>query len=130
MDPVTEKPMAITFPSEFAGTILKIRARGSDGSLEEVTAYINRVEKIARETGCSKIFCDEREVVYGLNVIDTYDLAAFLAGKTDHEAMIGIVHHEAGSSEAKFYETTAVNRGIRVKMFLDPDEALAWQSGE
>ncbi|HYQ71609.1 MAG TPA: hypothetical protein VET88_06740 [Gammaproteobacteria bacterium] len=69
--------MSINFETLVEGDLLKGRAWDTDDSLEEVQRYGMAIVAACLDGGCSKVLLDERELQYGLDVFDTYDLADY-----------------------------------------------------
>lgn len=118
--------MAIRHGATVEDGILVVRAEGFDGSLEEVQGYGLAVVEACRRAQVDRVLCDERALEYRLGVFDTFQAATFLS---DHAPKVGraaIVPNPDGLQDAAFWEDVAVNRGLTVKVFRDPEAARAW----
>lgn len=118
--------MAIKTEFEVDHDLLIVTASGEDDSLEEVQAYARKIIETAIENNCSKIICDERNLIYLLSVSDTYELAkdtAFVAPKIAHTAIITLPEYK---EIVEFWEMVALNRGLSIKVFYDKASALKW----
>ena len=118
--------MAIQYDIQAAGDLLNVRASGKDDSLEEVKAYGGAVVAAAVRHGSRRILCDERELVYNLALIDTFESARFIAESMPHVVQAAIVCNPRSFRDGQFWETVAVNRGLTVKFFQDLAAAAAW----
>lgn len=118
--------MAIHHHTSLEDGILRVQASGFDESLEEVQAYGMAVIEACRRSGASRVLCDERELEYRLSTFDTYQAAAFIAAQVPRVGRIALLPKAAGLADARFWEDVVVNRGLTVKVFQDPAEALRW----
>ena len=119
--------MTITYEIHVEGDIVRVKASGIDESLREVQDYGMAIVEAAVASQNPRVLCDERELDYALDTLDTYDCAAFLASHVTHpQAKIAIVPKPEHLDDASFWEDVAVNRGLTVRMFRDMEEAEAW----
>lgn len=118
--------MAIDHQIESKNELLHVVAHGKDDNLEDAMNYGMAVIQAAKENSSKKILCDERNLVYNISVIDTYQLAETASRYASKIQQIAIVSNPKNSKDGKFYETVASNRGLRIKMFLDYNEAIEW----
>lgn len=106
--------------------LLRVRAWGIAEDLEEFKRYSMAVLQAGEERQIDRIFCDERELSYGLSITDTYRLVEFLVDHTPARNRAALVCAPEDLSDALFWETTCVNRGLFVKAFTCIKEAEAW----
>lgn len=118
--------MAISFQYEVSGDLLEVITRGKDESLQEATDYAREVLGLAIHHACKRVLCDERELVYHLSTIDTYQLAETASREARQLRKIAIVCAPEFVEEGKFYETVAHNRGLVVLVSTDYQQALDW----
>lgn len=118
--------MAIEYAIDSQGETLLVETWGRDESIEEVMEYGQAVIQAGIEKGCTKVLCDERNLEYALETIDTYEYAKFVAEMAPKVGKVAIVFNPQCSEEAKFWETVAVNRGVQVAMFRDMEQARRW----
>ena len=84
---------------------------------------------LVRETDCRRILADCTRMQGGHSVIDLYFLAdALLATGLASKLREAVLLPELPDSaeNVRFWETTCANRGIRVRVFTDRAEAMAW----
>lgn len=120
--------MAIEYEFHTEGDILLVKTSGFDENLQDVMEYGLAIIQAARESGAERVLCDERELEYQLNTFDTYESAEFIASQAPQIAKVAIVCSPDVQADADFWETVAVNRGMRVRMFLDLEKARRWVS--
>jgi len=61
-----------------------------------------------------------------MSVIDRFDVAEYGA-RTIHERIkVAVLGREDQILPDRFFEQVAVNRGLRLKLFTDADEAADW----
>ncbi len=121
--------MAIQHTTTVDADLLVVRARGFDGSLEEVEAYGLAVIEACVRSGVSRVLCDERELEYRLGTFDTFQAAAFISAQAPKVARIALLPMPSGLADAHFWEDVVVNRGLTVKVFQDPEAARGWLRG-
>lgn len=118
--------MAIQFTTRIEGALLRVAARGFDESLEEVMAYGNALINLCLIHRLTRVLCDERALEYRLNTLDTYALATWISEQVPHLVRIALVSAPEAAADARFWENVAVNRGLTVRAFQDPDAAERW----
>lgn len=118
--------MAITYSFHAENDLLLVQASGADENLHEVEAYGEAIITAALEHQSTKILCDERQLTYLLGTLDTFLAAEYIAKVAPKVGRIAIICANKHWSEGQFWETVAVNRGLRVRMFLSPEQARAW----
>ena len=120
--------MAITFQIKMENNILVVVSSGFDESLKEVQEYGMAIYQAAIMNKCSRILCDERELEYRLNTLDTFKSAEYISESVPTLARVALVCKPDNINDASFWETVAVNRGLQVRIFTDRDKAEKWIS--
>jgi hypothetical protein len=118
--------MAIAFSVSVDGDLLTVKAVGRDETLEQVQEYSAAVVEACRANACVRVLCDELDLEYRLGTMDTYESAAYVAQYAPHVARVAIVCGPDHFSDASFWETVAVNRGLSVRAFKDLRSAEEW----
>jgi hypothetical protein len=118
--------MAINYTLKKEGNNLEVTAAGFDGSLEEVQEYGMAVLQEAIRGNVSTVLCDETQLEYRLGTLDTYTSAEFISAHAPKLARVAIVCNDKGYTDASFWETVVVNRGLTVRVFKDVLEARKW----
>lgn len=118
--------MSITYSFRNEGDTLFVQASGVDDSLDDVLAYGAAVIEKALLHRATRILCDERQLIYRLTTLDTFAAAEFIAREAPHIARIALVCAPHQFADAAFWENVAVNRGLSVCAFKDPERAKAW----
>lgn len=126
--------MSIKYRSTVENGVLIIKASGRDENAQQVIEYGRSVIQLIVESGTQRVLCDESELEYALSTVDTFDAAkqiAFEAAKeiaasAPNVARVAIVCNPQFWDDAKFWETVAVNRGLRVVVDTDISRAMAW----
>lgn len=92
-------------------------------------AALNSAEKVAKlseQHNCRRCLTDIRNAELSLSVVDLYQLPPQLVkGNLDQTWKRAILTNEL-IEEAFFYEDTATNQGLQVKVFVDQEAALKW----
>lgn len=118
--------MAIKYSFKVDHEILMVKASGKDGSLEEAQDYAKAIIDAAIKSNCTKVLCDESELVYTLSASETYELAqttAFDAPKIARTAIITLPEYK---EIVEFWETVALNRGLLIRVFFNIESAKKW----
>lgn len=118
--------MAINYNIMKSGEMLLVTANGYDESLNEVIGYGKAIIDKALKYRSKRVLCDERELEYRLNIIDTFENAKTIAELVPSLARVAIVCKPDNMPLAIFWEDVANNRGLKVKFFTDFDEAKNW----
>lgn len=118
--------MAIRHRLHVEGELLRVVANGRDENLADVMAYALAVIQGAREHGCTRVLCDERQMEYGLDTVDTFKLAEFTAAHAPRVAKVALVFPPRQQQDALFWETVVKNRGLQVRVFPTLELAEAW----
>lgn len=118
--------MAIDHTIAVDGNLLLVTARGFDESLQDAMLYGLAVLQAGLKHQTPLVLCDERELEYRLDTLDTFKLAEFLAAQAPSIARVAIVTHPGNLPDATFFENVVVNRGLTLRIFKDFAVARAW----
>ena len=118
--------MTIAYSFQIQGKLLEVTASGADDSFDEVQAYGLAIMEKAIAHQCTQVLCDERQLEYRLNTVDTYELAAFIAEAAPKVGRIALVCRKENSQDARFWEDVVVNRGLSARIFEDIELARQW----
>lgn len=108
--------------------LLIVETSGYDESLEETLLYGQAVIEECNKRGVTRLFCIETQLEYRLGTFDTFELAKVASEHAKNMGRAAIVCDERNITDAKFWETVAVNRGLTVRVFKDVESARAWLS--
>lgn len=100
-----------------------------DGNLgpENLGAYVEEIERMARKHPCQRFLNDCRNAVIKLSVIDVYDTPGLVIKENfGRRWKRALLVSEDEIDKARFFEDTANNRGVLVKIFTEEKEALDW----
>jgi hypothetical protein len=79
------------------------------------------------------VLVDATEIELTASTFDLYDLPAhqYVVDGIDHRTGVAVVQPKSRKEQeaAQFYETACVNRGWRVRLFPNRDEAIKWLMG-
>jgi len=118
--------MSIKYTIKHDNDILKVKSAGKCVDLSELKEYIKALHEATMSSGLTKVLVDETKLEYSLSTIQSYDSGSFVAQTVPSSVRIAVVCRQEGWEEAKFWETVAVNRGARVKTFIDLRDAEKW----
>ena len=82
--------------------------------------------KAALENDCTRIICDESDLIYSLDTYDTYQLAEMLSKSVPLLLKVALICNIDQVDDAEFWETVAVNRMVTVRVFKDKKSAEQW----
>ena len=107
-----------------------------DGDLPPaaLAALVKETIEKASEFQAAKFLADCRSMKMGHSVFDLYYLASLVESSVLNrsefrEAVLYPTDLLAGEN-VRFWETTALNRGLTVKIFTDRETSLQWLAGE
>lgn len=118
--------MAIHYSFEMQSDYLLVKAWGMDEDLEEVKRYGEAVIQAAVQHNCTRVLCDETELVYRLELAETFFSAEHISKLVPSLHRVAIVTQASQLEVGKFWEDVAVNRGLYVRMYTSLDEARKW----
>lgn len=89
----------------------------------------NELAQLVRKHGCHRFLNDLREAQVTSSTLDLYSIPrvvkeAGVPGGLKRALVVAEI-----TSDFDFLETTSVNAGNQLKLFTDPDAALAWLKG-
>lgn len=118
--------MAINYHFTVKHDILIVEASGEDDGLEDVMTYAKAIINEGIKHQCTKIICDERNLIYRLSTSETYELAKNTAFAAPKIARTAIITRPDFKEIIEFWETVALNRGLNIKIFFNIKEATKW----
>ena len=120
--------MAYTLKIRNQGTYLHMIAEG-DGTAEDVAGYLSEGLKKCIELRCPNVLIEENLKGPTLSIFAVYEIVTKIcwqaASVVRHVAYVDI-NPECKKEVNQFAETTAVNRGVNVKLFDTVAEAENW----
>lgn len=122
--------MAIHYTLAIEDDILVVHASGFDESLEQVEQYGLAIIQAAVQNQVTHVLCNETDLVYQLDTMDTYQAAEFIALNAPHVARVAIICNPKFILDVQFWENVVVNRGLTARFFKDADSALLWLKGQ
>jgi hypothetical protein len=105
---------------------MHIIASGKDESLDEVKQYTEKIVEFAIENKPKYILSDERNLIYDLSILDTYELGEFASKYASHINRVAIVCNTKYYDSGNFYETVSRNRGLTINVMTNMKEAMKW----
>lgn len=93
---------------------------------KHVKEYGDEILRVARIHNCKRFLNDMREADLRLSITDLYYASAeAMIGEFDRTWKRALIVKEL-TKEIEFYEITATNKGLIIKVFDNYDEALKW----
>jgi hypothetical protein len=89
-------------------------------------AFAVEVLNLISKHDCKRFLNDLRNAKLDLSTIDLYRLPEMLNSVGIPRTLKRAIIVSTDLKDYAFFETTSVNRGHRVKIFMDPDEAIDW----
>jgi len=118
--------MPIHYTITVADNTLLVTASGFDESLAQVQQYGMAIIDACKQSGATRILCNEVDLEYRLDTVDTFRAAEFIAANAPRVGRIALVCNPRHLVDARFFEDVAVNRGLLVRVFKDLDVARHW----
>ncbi|NOY16136.1 MAG: hypothetical protein GXP23_04215 [Gammaproteobacteria bacterium] len=119
--------MSIKYSIENKKKYLFVKSHGKSNDLDEVSRYAREITELCKGQGHKNILIDETHRQYVLDeVLDLYKLATFFKTLDISSLRIAIICHPKYLEHIHFLETTANNRGMNIKFFLEFDSAKRW----
>jgi hypothetical protein len=118
--------MAISFRVLDGDGFLRIVSTGLCEDLDQLKEYVLAMHKATISSGQIRVLVDETGVAYRLATVDDYHSGCFASQLAPQPLKIAVLCSPEGWSNAKFWETVAVNRGVPVRVFRDQNSAEAW----
>ncbi len=103
-----------------------------DNTPEDVRGYLSRIPRACTEHGFSRVLIEENLTGPSFGVVDVFDVVSKASvGVAPGIRRIAFVdtNPEHRSSNIRFAETVAVNRGVNVRVFPDVASAVEWIRG-
>lgn len=122
--------MSIKYTFTVEENLLVVTASGFDENLDEVLEYGMAVISEAVQGNYTAVLCDESRLEYRLGTLDTYRSAEFISQQAPRIVRVALVCNLQAFTDAQFWETVVVNRGLRVRFFKNIHEARIWLSGK
>jgi len=117
---------SVTYDEDRA--ICCVRVIGTITDRSDVHSFFGPAQPILKEQGSTRVLFDLRDAEIAASTMETFFTAAdpeVWGWKRHYKA--AVVYSETTKYE-RFLETVGVNRGIRIKIFDDIDEAISWLS--
>jgi hypothetical protein len=118
--------MAIHVSFKQENNLLRVTSAGIDDNLDQVKEYGLKILDQVNSFHCTRVLCNELDLKYNISTFDIYDYAKFLSDNAPRIGKVAIVCSMDGMSDALFWETVSVNRGLIVKVFSELKEAESW----
>jgi hypothetical protein len=118
--------LAIQFTTSVSDHVLHVKASGYEESLGEVQAYSLAILQASITARVDRVLCDELDLEHRLGTFEIFRAAEFLSARVPPAVRISVVCDPRFLADARFWETVAVNRGLRVRVFTDVESAHSW----
>jgi len=119
--------MGIKYSTENRKEYFFVKSHGESDDLDEVSRYTGEIAELCKKQGHSNMLVDETDRQYVLGeVLDLYKLANFFKTLDISSLRIAIICPPRYIEHIRFLETTANNRGMNIKFFLEPGSAKRW----
>ena len=92
--------------------------------LDEYTAKV--MEVAAQHPGCRRFLNDMRHATVTFSIAEVYCLPGIIEAAGFDRSWKRALVAASQLDGYHFFETVSVNRGYRVRLFTDPEPALAW----
>lgn len=120
--------MAWTVELDPAGPYITVRSSGHL-TVEEVRAAFDAGLQLAQEHDVWAVLSDSTAVESAPSPVDLYEIAerlAHLGVSARFRQAVLLRRHSPAAQITQFWENTTLNRGLRVRVFVDADAARSW----
>lgn len=104
---------------------LEARVQDAD-SLLEVLEQLRELVAICRERRPSRLLLDFRALTLPLTMVDRFEIGSFGEKFQGHVGRVACLARAEQIDPRKFAVTVAQNRGLKVDIFHDGDQAMRW----
>lgn len=106
---------------------LLVVAHGTRNSFLDVVKGTTEFAQIIKDTNCTKVLLDYRQVTFKVNLSDAYNTVKFYEqlGALSRVTMAALINAETVAL-AKTWKEVSVQRGFSMNYFLDKEEAVHW----
>ena len=118
--------MAIRCTFESEPDLLRVTAVGIYENMRQTVEYGLSVIQRSRATGCSRVLCNETELVSKLHDYDTFTMVRQLSQHATKVAKVALVCRKDHVVTATSWETIIINRGLCARVFKSLEEAEEW----
>jgi hypothetical protein len=119
--------MTLKYKTKNRENYFLVTARGKTNSFEVITNYAREVTELCKEQGYRSMIIDERNREYKMEeLLDQYKLANYFKTLSIAHVTVAIICKSQYIDKIHFVETTANNRGLNLKYFVDLDSAERW----
>lgn len=119
--------MTLKYRTESKDKYFLVTARGKNNNLKVISNYAREVTELCKQQGYQSMVIDERNREYNMEeLLDQYKLANYFKTLGVSHIRVAIVCKPQYIDKVHFVETTANNRGIRLKYFVDIESAERW----
>lgn len=100
-----------------------------EGRLVHFQEYLKRILDAADQHGCTRVLLDNSRVRYFPDILAEHLVAERMAQLVPPTFRFAFIAPGNIPAQNSHFETVAVNRGARVRVFRSRDEALGWLLG-
>ena len=118
--------MSININIEDDQKVLKVISSGSCENLNQLKEYVLAIHNAVLSSCKTRVLVDETRLDYKLSTIDTYNSGCFISKLEPRLQKLAVLCRLDGWTDAKFWETVAVNRGVSVQVFRVREDAESW----
>lgn len=119
--------MTLKYRTESKDSYFLVTARGKNNSFEVISNYALEVTDLCKEQGHTSMVIDERNREYQMDeLLDQYKLANYFKTLGVSHVRVAIICKPQYIEKVHFVETTANNRGVNLKYFVDLASAERW----
>ncbi len=82
--------------------------------------------RVLTDDGLGRLLVDARTIDARMSAVDDFKFTQEHESSGLLSVRIAVIHRADESERFRFIENVAVNRGVDMKVFTDPDQALGW----
>ena len=107
------------------GTYIQVTYVG-DFTRAEARRCIDVCTTSCLDHGLMRVLLDVRQMTGDMTVMDRFQTALYGIKLRKHKIKTAMLANDRIVLPDRFFESVARNRGIRIRVFTDEDQALAW----
>lgn len=100
------------------------------GTFDELTfrypEYLEQIFQACAAHGCRRVLLDHSRLDYHTDILVEHSAGESVARLTPRDIRLASIAPSSTLPHPCHFETVAVNRGVRMHVFWDREEALAW----
>ena len=95
-------------------------------TLENIKEYVKEITNMVIKHDCKRLINDLREATIKLSIADFFNAPRIASDEIFDRSWKRAIIVKEKTDKLSFFETTSLNQGFHVKVFLNIEDALKW----